>query len=103
MSDTARTTPSSNAGGLTLCLHRRRLAELKCTTRGDNRALPREHLSWRRRLLEPGGNVDSVARDEGTALAGSTHDDLPCIEPDPKGQLALEELVEPLLHRESGV
>ena len=89
--------------GLPLRLHRRRLAELKCTTRGDNRALPGEHLTWRRRLLEPGGNVDSVSRDEGTALAGSTDDDLSCIDPDPKGEHALEELVEPPLHRESGM
>jgi hypothetical protein len=64
-------------------LHRRRLAELECTTRSGNRPLPREHLTWRRRLLEPGGNVDSVSRDEGTALAGSTDDDLSCIDPDP--------------------
>jgi hypothetical protein len=94
---------AGDAGRLPLCLHRRWLAELKCTTRGDDRALPGEHLSWRRRLLEPGGDVDSVSRDEGTALARSTHDDLSCIDPDPKGQLALEELVEPLLHRESGM
>jgi hypothetical protein len=84
-------------------LHRRRLPELECTTLGGNRALPREHLTWRRRLLEAGGNVDSVSRDEGTALAGSTNDDLSCIDPDPEGELALEELVERPLHRESSV
>jgi hypothetical protein len=84
-------------------LHRRRFAELERATRGTNSALPREHLTWRRRLLEAGGDVDSVSRDEGTALAGSTDDDLSYIDPDPEGELALEELVEPPLHRESSV
>jgi hypothetical protein len=84
-------------------LHRRRFAELERATRGGNSALPREHLTWRRRLLEAGGDVDSVSRDEGTALAGSTDDDLSCIDPDPEGELALEELVEPPLHREISV
>ena len=67
---------------LSLRLDESRLCEFESATDGSRGPLSYENLSWAGSLLEPGRDVDRIARDEGASLARPPDDDLPGVHAD---------------------
>ena len=78
-------------------------AELERSRDRSDGALAGEHLARLRRLLETIGDVDDVSCDEGPSFVRDADDDVPGVHSDAKLELAVEETLHPLLHRERGM
>ena len=77
-----------------------RLTELEGPADEPSSPLTDQDLARLRCLLEPGGDVDRVARRERASLARAADDDLAGVHPDPERELLAEQLGHPLLHPE---
>ncbi len=75
-------------------------AELERARSGRGSSLSDEHLARLRGLLEAIGDVHGVARDEGPSFARRADDDVSRVHTDAELELATEEAVHPLLHRQ---
>ena len=95
--------PALDAFGLPLRLDRLRSAELEGATRKRDRALANHDLAGRRSLLEPGGDVDRIAGNEGASFARLVDDHLARVDADSQAKLIPEELAQPPLHRQTGM
>jgi hypothetical protein len=94
---------TGDSPGLAFRLHSRGLVQFERATDRRGRALADENLSRIGCLLQPRRDVDSVAAHERAAFAGLAHDDISGIHADAQRQCVAEELLEPSLHRGSGV
>src|SRR5205085_11985025 len=54
-------------------------------------------------LLQPPGDVDRIAADEGASCTSVPDDHVACVDPDPQLKLPREQLRQPALHRERGM
>src|SRR5262245_16178246 len=92
-------TPTHDTLGLSLCSDGSRRIELERALDSRGRALRNEDLARSSRLLEAGGDVDSVAARERATDARLSHDALPGVDADPELHTSANQLREPPLHR----
>ena len=94
---------SSDAAGLPLRLDRPCPRELEGSAGRRDRPLPGEHLARIGGFLQPIGHVHRIARHERATLVGQPHDHLAGVDTDAHLEVAREEGLEPILHRQRRV
>ena len=92
-----------DAARLPLRLDGHRLGELEGRADRGGRSLSDEDLSGSRCLLEPGRDIDGIARDEGAAFPRPADDYLSGVDTDAKREPLAEQLAQPQLHRQRRV
>src|SRR6202162_4777577 len=84
---------TDDSADLSFGYDRHGLVELERATHRRSRAFPDEDLTGLGGLLEPGRNIDCVARDEGAAHARLPHDNVSGVHADAQRERAAAELL----------